>query len=491
MSLTEDSSIAQALGMVYSIDWSNDVAPLLFTPDGSGGSFSLDAGYDLLDRSIGGCEQLLPLALIDESSVACVVLDDGFAGLAAGDVARLHLADVPPDKQLLLLDVDPLLYVHSLEEELNARGEGLRRVLDEIGPAYEESYIEHEKRPRDFVVRPVRIACQNVIVALAAIAQDSSFDGLSVVAWQTCEVPHVATHEANRALAALTLADAFQNGGTMEVRFDRRARVVIDGLVKEYEGHPERSVPASLRRFGRTVDVQLGVEDPAAISPSEARALFLAITPMPIGLRSRVTDAVERSGITPERLCFTLLSQTWREIELDFMLACSTRVASILDGGADWRDRTARQAEMEVARAALMAGMLYRRLNGRDAAGADRGPRPVEDVTVGVEWNILGDLAAVEFSQIDATVDVPWTTTMPVSGERELTVLFRTRLSRDVGEHLNRLHASGTPIAVAVPLDAEVTAGLLEVPVLRCPDRVADLDKQAEARLLTSRISRA
>src|SRR5262249_13859587 len=151
----------------------------------------------------------------------------------------------------------------------------------------------------------------------------------------------------------------------------------------------------------------------SSITPAQARELFLAITPMPPGLRSRVDHAVQQRGITPERLCFTLLSQIWREIELDFMLGCTDRAASILEGGADWRDRSARQAEMDVTRNALMAGMLFRRLNGRDAAGADTGPRVVEDASVGVAWNVLADRGAVEFSGLDADSRVPWTQGSP------------------------------------------------------------------------------
>jgi hypothetical protein len=112
------------------------------------------------------------------------------------------------------------------------------------------------------IVRPVRIACQNVIVGLAAIAQDSSFDGLLAVAWQTCEVAHVAANEANRALAALTLCDVFQKGGTMDIRFDRKAHVKLHGEDHFFDEHPENGVPTSLRRFGRVVGVELGVDDP-------------------------------------------------------------------------------------------------------------------------------------------------------------------------------------------------------------------------------------
>ena len=218
---------------------------------------------------------LLPLCVVDDGSLALVVLQPtGEGGPPPGAVLRWFLTPVDDARQLELLDVHPLLYVASLEEELRARPVGLSRILDEIGPAYEQTYIEHEKRPRDFVVRPVRIACQNVIVGLAAIAQDSTFDGLSVPAWQTCELPHVATHEGNRALAALMLCDAFQNGGTMEVRFDRRARVLVDGATIDYKGHPEGGGPASHVDTGRTVGVGSGQTRPRALLARGTRALL-------------------------------------------------------------------------------------------------------------------------------------------------------------------------------------------------------------------------
>lgn len=491
--MAENSAAAQSLALVYANEWSEHVSELLFAPQGFGTVFTLDDADDLiapyLNESLA--EVLLPLCLVDEGSIACVAISDEIAGLEPGSVVRLHLdGEVAPEDQLRLLDIDPALYISSLETELAARKEGFDRVLDVIGPAYEENYLEEEKRPRDFIVRPVRIACQNVIVALGAIAQDSNFDGLSVPAWQTCEVPHVAAHEANRALAALTLADAFKNGGTMEIRFDRRVEVARGEEVLPYPGHPEGTVPASLRRFGRTVGVALGEADPGSISPAEARELFLAITPMPPSLRARVVDATERRGITPERVCFTLLSQVWRELELDFLLACSARAGSILEGGADWRSRSARQAEMEVCRAALMTGMLHRRMNGQDSAGAEDGARVVEDTSRGIGCEVLAELGAVAFDRLEGDEPLPWGG-QGAAGASTLTVFPRTFIDADTVREVNRMEAEGRAAAVAVPRDVDVEDAGLEVPVLHCPDRIADLDKQAEDRLLTARISRS
>lgn len=406
-------------------------------------------------------------------------------------MVRWFLSDVNSEYQGALLDVDAYEYLESLDYELAARPDGLRRVLDQIGPASQEAYLSKEKRPRDFVIRPVRIACQNVIVGLAAFAQDSTFDGLSVVAWQTCEVPHVATHEGNRALAALMLCDAFQNGGTMEIRFDRDARLSVGGMRMVYHGHPERAVPASLRRYGRTVGVYLGEQDPAAISPAEARELFLAVTPMPKELRARVDDAVATRGIGPERICFSLLSQVWREVEMDFILATTARAASILDGGAPWTDRAARQAESEVCRGAVMTGMLFRRLNSADSAGdASPAVRVIEDRTQGVTWHVDADRGAVTFRGLDTAAAVPWA--RGVTEADQLTVFPRTALTDELADAVARADSPGLK-AVLLPADVPLPTwrdDVADTLVLRCPDRLADIDKNIEARLLTSRISR-
>ena len=493
LAVSPTDSLAQSLGLVYGCTWARVTTDLLFLPERDGNSETVEAGIALIEDVLASKlpDWLLPLAWVDGESVACVVIADQ-PGCSIGEVRRLHLRPVPPKSQLALIDVDPLLYVASLDEELRTRTVGLKRLLDQVGPAYEASHLDTTKRPRDYVLRPVRIACQNVIVGLAAIAQDASFDGLAVPAWQTCEVPHVATHEGNRALAALTLCDAFQNGGTMEIRFDRAARVMVDGKPITFEGHPEKAVPASLRRFGRTVGVTLGAEDPAAITPAEARALFQAITPMPPDLRRRVLEAAERFGLTPERVCFSLLSGVWTGIELDFLLACSARVNSILTGGAEWTDRVARQAESDVCRAAVMTGMFLKRVDALDSARpGDAGvARVVEDRKRGVSWSIDAEAGAVSMHGLDDTSPIPWSRTHP--GVSSLRLIPRSGVTPTTSPLLLRMMGqTDTPCALLIPRDAPEPECSPEVVVLRCPERLADIDKVIEGRLLTMRISRA
>jgi hypothetical protein len=512
--------VPERLGAVYGSGVPDRLGGVLCRPSPTGGGQVSAPDFRWAESIIDASAwpllpNLVPIAVLDEKSFACVVasgLDDDLPLPGTGAVVRWHLEVKRSEHQAAMLDTDCFAYVESLAEEIESREEGLRRILDEIGPAYELEYLEAGKRPRDFVLRPVRIACQNVVVALGAFAHDSSFDGLAVVAWQTCEVPHVAAHEADRALTALMLCDAFQSGGTMEIRFDAPAHVRATGTTpksgqsvnvdQRYRGHPEQAVPASLRRFGRTVGVELGAGAadpdslPARISPAQARRLFLAITPMPDDLAGRVAQAVEDGVATPERLCFTLLSQVWREIELDFMLAVSPRTGSIISGGARYTSRAERQAESEIARAALMVGMLYRRLDSKDGAGAaGTEARVLEDNRVGVGWQIDPAIGGVRFFGL-APDPLPWhdisAGTWEAVPDATLTVLPRLMVDAETLEIVRGLSASGT-VAVAVPHDADVQADVATVgcELLRCPDRLAELDQQVEAKLLQARISRA
>jgi len=286
----DDVTVPPSLEAARLVDWSPAVTPLLFGLPGA--AATLEDGYRVLDGSVHPVPgDLVPIAMADERSVACAVarpVDDPLCGT----VVMWHLGDSPWQHQARLLDVDVLAYMESLVQQIEARHAGYRLMTERIFPDYERAYLAQEKRPRTFVTRPVRLACQNVVAGLAAFAHDSGFDGLTVAAWQTCELPHVATHDANRAMTALLLCEAFHAGGTMEVRFDGNA---------DYGPHPERAVPASLRRFARTRGIWLGEteHDRARITHDQARELFLSVTPMPVVLRGRVLEGVSRSNATP------------------------------------------------------------------------------------------------------------------------------------------------------------------------------------------------
>jgi hypothetical protein len=173
------------------------------------------------------------------------------------------------------------------------------------------------------------------------------------------------------------------------------------------------------------------------------------------------------------------------------MLATSPRTGQIISGGSDWRDRQARQTETEISRAGLMLSMLYGRLNNRDSAGSKTGARVLEDDRQGVSWKVHDDSAIVTFSGLDASTELPWLFQWPndVRSATMLTVSPRSFVTNSAIEQVRAASSEG-PAALLIPRDHP---GSLppDIPVLKCPDRLADLDKTIEAKLLTSRIARS
>ncbi|MFI1650962.1 hypothetical protein ACH4XT_29030 [Streptomyces avidinii] len=451
---------------------------VLYRPDlAADDPMSLAAAMKVLATSAQPTpHNILPLAPVDDRSFAVVVCQKpGHEPVpGVGAVLRWHLDRVPDGHQGALLDITAEHYLNSLTEELAARGEGLKRITIEA-KSYRERHVEHGTRPKSYELRPVQLACQNVVVGLAAFRHDSTFDGLSVPMWQTCEAPHLAAHEGARALAVFMLCDAFASGGTMEIRF---------------RGHPEKAVPAALRRFARTRGISLGTQEKAVITPEEARALFRAVTPMPAELACRAADFIDRGVLAPERLSYVLLAGVWQLIEVDFLLATSGRAASVLAGGAEPEDRRARAAETEVCRSALMAGTLLRRLDAVDAAGRTGQTRVFEDSRRGVTWSVLGEYGAVEYRGVHGPL--PWLPpgrSVPPA-EQDLIAVPRAHPTTDDVQLAHRIgQRTGKQVVIVVPAD-RVDFVDCSMPVLRCPDTVHELDTAIEDKLLTARVSR-
>ncbi|MBX7136011.1 MAG: hypothetical protein K1X67_25355 [Fimbriimonadaceae bacterium] len=455
------------------------LADILYAPHWSADRpMSMIAAFEALAGSaIPPPKNLLPLMPVDERSIAAVVCrpvgTQGTADLVEGTgaVVRWHLDPIPSEYQAALLDVDAWNYVDSIAHELNERPFAIRRV-DEVTDRYKRDYVERGARPKPHVARPVQLACQNVILGLSVFAHDSSFDGLRVPAWTTCEVPHVATQEAVRALTALMLCDAYASGGTMEVRFGR-------------------AVPASLCRYARTIglDIDGGT---ARLTPPQSRDLFLAVTQMPEGLRRRVEDYIADGVESPERLCYTLLAKIWEPIELDFLMGTSSRTPSILVGGSNLGDRPTRMAESEACRAALLLGMLYRRLDALDSAGSSAEARVFDDTSAGVSWDVIEEFGAVAFQDLPDD-PLPWqrpgSQVRPEGGA--FIALPRAHPSNADVETARMLSDSAKlPVCLAVPAD-RIDVVDCDLPVLACPDRVSELDATAERKLMSSRIARA
>lgn len=448
---------------------------------------SLAWAQDLLDDAfLPPPGNLVPILPVDDASLACVVCcrNDHAGTEETGKVVRWHLGEIEPKYQGALLDDDVASYVRSVKEEHSERTTKIAKVKS-VSENYKKKFVDAGRRPSGWQERPVQLACQNVIIGLASFCHDSSFDGLRVMNYVTCEAPHLATHEGNRAMMAMALCDAFQNGGTMELRFGPKGR--------------EEKVPPGLLRFGRSLGIKLGVEDSKAIAPSESRTLFLAVTPMPDGLKARALDLIDRGAISPERLCYTLQSSVWRAIELDYILATSSRSGSILRGGASFNRHFDRLPELEVSRAAVLIGMLFRRLENDDVPdGSGTDVRVFEDNSSAIEWSIDSQDAE---SGVVAMASVPtglvsWSAPgrepVAVGKSGGLLVVPRglpTPKDFQLIADLQAISRNGA-VALLSPVDmADVVPS--DIPLLLCPDRLGELDVEIEKRLLRLRLGRS
>lgn len=441
---------------------------------------------------------LLPLMPVCDSSFACAVCDrdifdealnngeivifeEALANGEAFEVVRWHLGRVDERKQAELLDVDAIAFLDSINEELSHRDTERNSVLKSADSYYDE-YVVDGRRPKVDTLRPVQLACQNVIIGLASLRHDPVFDGLRVEAYATCEVAHLATGEADRAMAALILCDAFQSGGTMEVRFGP-------------PGRRERHIPPALVRYARVRGLTLGAQDPCSISPSEARDLFLLVTPMPEQLRYRAFEAFNTGQITPERLCYSLMAGIWSHIELAYILATTPRAPRILEGGSYPEFRLARSAETEICRSALMTGMLLRRLdNATEPNTASSAVELNEDWRLDTSWAIKSDLAAIAFSAVLGR-PMPWCpveslSDLPRDSEAIIVLPRGTPLPSDA-DLLRQIKASQPQAAafLLVPADADM-ATFDDVPHLLCPQTLDELDQTIRRKLDTLRIVR-
>ncbi len=469
--------------------------PLAGRNDPVGMLFAASALRDAIDPPPAN---LLPIVPVCDSSFACAVCDrdifdeslkngeviifeEALANGEAFEVVRWHLGIVDERKQAELLDVDAMVFLESVNEELSHR-EAERNSVLKTADSYYETYVVDGRRPRVEALRPVQLACQNVIIGLASLRHDPVFDGLRVEAYATCEVAHLATGEADRAMAALILCDAFQSGGTMEIRFGP-------------SGHRERHIPPALVRYARARGLTLGARDPCSISPSEARELFLLVTPMPDQLRFLACEAFARGQITPERLCYSLMAGIWSDIELAYILATTARAPRILEGGSDTQLRLARSAETEICRSALMTGMLLRRLdNATEPDAASEAVELNEDWRLDTRWAIKSDLASIAFSATPGQA-MPWYSVGSLSAlphDREAIIVLPrgTPLPSDA-DLLRQIEVWQPEAAVflLVPADADVTT-FDDVPYLLCPQTLDELDQTIRRKLDNLRIAR-
>ena len=185
----------------------------------------------------------------------------------------------------------------------------------------------------------------------------------------------------------------------------------------------------------------------------------------------------------------------WSHIELAYILATTPRAPTILEGASDPQFRLARSAETEICRAALMTGMLLRRLDhATEAVESSTTVDLHEDWKLDTNWAVRSDLAAIAFSAIPGQA-LPWCpsgriTHLPKNREAIIVLPRGTPLPSDA-DLLGQIQAEQPEAAVflLVPADADMAA-FSDVPFFLCPQSLDELDQAIRRKLDTLKIAR-
>ncbi len=398
---------------------------------------------------------LVPLMPVDDRSLACVVCTPSTAsGPPFGAVVRWHLDDIPARAQGQVLDVDVEHYLDMQARQLRALEVGLDRMSD-VAEKYHKDFGSKGTSARSYVVRPVRLAVQNVIVGLAAWHYDRKFDALAVSAWQVCEVPHLAAHEGVRGLLALTLGEAFRSGSTMEIRF---------------HDHPEGGVPAALRQLARVRAITLS--EHKSILPAESRALLWHVCGLDESLRDSLRRMAAAGLLSPERACYSLLAGVWTAAGLDYLTRTAPRIAErVLRGGSSPLDWPSHRTELKLARRAFLVERLVA------ATGMSDDAKTFEDSPQRLRWRVDRGSEGVVVS--DTCTTPAW-----VGAEhlRDGDLI----LPRDVVEAYDEV-----PAGALLLLPADAVAPGPPARVVRAPWTLAEVDREVESRMNALATARA
>lgn len=398
---------------------------------------------------------LVPLMPVDDRSLACVVCGPAEdSGLPIGTVIRWHLDDIPLRAQGQILDVGVDDYLDMRSREMAARDTGFQR-MDKIAELYHKDYGEKGISARSYIKRPIRLAVQNVIVGLAAWEYDQKFNALYVSAWQVCETPHLAAHEATRGLLALTLGEAFRCGSTMEIRF---------------HGHPEGGVPAAVRQFARIHGISL--QQPKSILPIESRKLLWQVCGLDPSLRESLQRIAEAGLLTPERACYSMLAGVWAAAGLDYLIRTAPLVAErVLRGGSSPLDWQAHRIELRLARRAFLVERLV------VATGRSADDDTFEDSPHQLRWHVNGNSEGIVVS--DVSTKPAW-----VGAEhlREDALI----LPRDMLDPADMVDGA----LFLIPLDG-VMPEAMNGQVIRAPWTLTEIDREVGVRMHALATARA
>jgi hypothetical protein len=421
---------------------------------------------------------------IDSSEEFCFALQ--VKDQTAAPVVHIDLtSEKPPEKIFDTLDqylqgirgkYDEILEKYNSQFDYGSRWfhQGLARLNHHMeNPAFSYDHKTGGQIPRSHMWRPYRFCVQDVILGITVIRHDQRHNRLETDVFLTAEIPEYKSDSGCRALALILLSDAYQSGGSMEIRFTHN----VEG----------GRVPAELCEMASEIGVELAHRDQGGITPKEAKTLYMALSDFDEEVRERILKLDEEGRLSAASVCYALHHGVWMAMEIDMIVKSSLFPDTILTGGFPAEACHLFQHDLFIARNAMMSGYLDRQLRRREhlPSATAEGDKifELEDDERDVKCAFVAEHGVLKFAnKEEMPMPVPWldraSSAMEIPSGNALWVFAKARDNEDL------LGNFGTDIDEAIEFKKNVYGDNGRVCILVTSDfkrlQLDDLKNRAE-----------
>lgn len=420
-------------------------------------------------------------------------------------VVRLYLDALITDNSFTPIAPDFADYLLGRLREIQGRAKGwqqLKKRVAEFNKKHEYDHAKGGKLPRNHVWRPYRYCIQDVVFGTVVVRHERDSSALQVDVFLPVDVANYEPDAAAQALTLFVLSEAYKCGGTMEIEFTNN----VEG------GH----IPASIKRLAFRHGVQLS--QTRRLLPLESRQLYAALTDFSTEIRAVLEQLQKDRRLSIERACYAIHSGVWSQQEAETIILASRYPDSVLGGDALPEQRHIYLQDLQGACAAILGGILDRRLAMKE-----------HQDELGVTYNLEDDVRHIRITFDPSTyakwyvssedLPIPWIAgesggeNRIVPANTSVTVLVRARdaarlkvyMHRDLllAQQLRLAHITAcdeSPIFILVPADFYELGSRVEefinsakshhIGILVCPESMVTLTENAAKRLNSSRVIR-
>lgn len=448
-------------------------------------------------------KNLIPFHPVEESGLlACLQCQPAGSSTDTAPVVLWDLRAPASEQNLEQVSPDFAYYLYDRLSEWKYRETGLR-TLERHVHTFENEYLSNNKLPRNHIWRPYRFCVQDIVLGLVVVRHSLANNCLDVDVCLISDAPEYEPGSGARMTSAFLLSEAYKCGGTMEIRFT--------------ENVEDRTVPRALREFAQDLGVDLRHVTEGRITPSEARQLYVALSGFSDTLRAQLDLLAEQGKLSQERACYVVNHGIWTRSEVESIVFGSLRPDGIFSGDTPPEQRHLYLQELLHARAAILGGVLDRRLAKRERTEGTLAIDLEDDVR---RLDIAFDATFyAKIYRCDEVLPIPWVESrgqqaFDLPAGQHLIVLVRARDANDLALHFEHDLATAHklaafsqqqsvpgPVFILTPRDFQELPSDLRtrfvsaaeasgVGLIVCPETVVTLDADAAQRLASSRILR-